>query len=391
MNFEKLNRDDVRKDYKLIKTRLNEISISKHVIEKINIEINNIKLILKNIVTIKIHGSFATIGLYKIDSDPKIDLLGIVHLKQSMFDVYENEIDSYEHFDDCFICDYNKIVYEKLFEMYKNNDEIEVEWQNQTISGNLFQDNIIISVKIDGKIYKIIYRSCLSSKKIYKLICVRNVYRRSFTLEYVRNYKILDKLLLKKLSFLFYEIYLIAKNNGYNKMKLLYMKLAILSKLQWFIQQNNIYMRTWTSSLFKMFFTKNEVVESLFTTNDFYNKNAKLITKIYRNVKFKKFNWVYHGMFPDLKNFVIEFTKYAEEHSSLRNVGVENNERSIYFIYDINAYIINQSKSKNILVHNWEKKIEDSGLKVTKKYIYPDNTDIGTFMLFAIYYHMELI
>ncbi|AXK51260.1 hypothetical protein [Spiroplasma alleghenense] len=253
---------------------------------------------------------------------------------------------------------------------------------------NRENNELVISWEIAGRKINLKILFCLDSKQIYQIVNRNKKYELNFDLHLSKEYRTLNQLLFKKLDFLFLSL-LLDKNMKLSRKDIDNLKKVIISDIQVELNKNE-YMRKWVSLVFKKFL-KNEVyVDDLFKTQDFYFKSSKIFTKIYNSFKLKKLNYVFSMTYPNLDEFISKYTEFAKSFLAKYNSREYEDLDQIYHLYEFNPYLTSKGLNKNVLIRNWERLNEESNLRLMKKYIYPDNKEIGTFVLFSIFYKLDL-
>ncbi len=389
--FEKKQSLSVTTDIKLINKQLKTVSLPNELKRFIDKNIRFIQNELKKYVRIKKHGSYAIKNVFNFDNPFKVDLLAIKYVSKKNYFVYENEIKTKDHFFDCEICKVNEIVLKALRDKYRINDNINVGYFIKKYPAKYIKNEFIYhtdSVKIDfikeNKIvFSIIIRGALTHNEYPLIICSRNQYSKSFSLNFVKTYKILNKLTLRKLEILFFYIRLNFREK-YTAKQRWFIKLKIMEDLQWNLINNN-YFKDWLAYAFYQLFPKNKILDELFETKNIYYKKSKPFDKLYSLVKLKNLKWVYNNSYSSTKSFLEKYMKMAE---TFFEDGNEKND--ILFWYDTTPYLKNTTGNSNITMKKRKKLYDDLEIRIVTKNVYPSDNNIGLFLVFISFYKYDI-
>ncbi|AHI53972.1 hypothetical protein SSABA_v1c05680 [Spiroplasma sabaudiense Ar-1343] len=379
------NYEEIIADLKTINAYKNKYKVPNQIFQKINRQIYKLTQELASIVNLKIIGDYKNNLIFNFHEIIKIEAIGLKRTSFKKFQFYENQI--------------NEPITEKV-------DEINLLQQQiiKKISTAQFEDDIEIKTKgylnSDKKeIIELVWKVentrvqmeivvGFDNNKIYQIIKKRGTYKISFDLKLTKEYQILNKLLFKKLDFLFLSFYQY-KGRKISSEEIRILKIAIISKIQTDLHKDDN-MKKWISLVYKKFLRNEIFTDNLFRKNDFLFKNSKTFNQVYQAFKINRLSFVFNSTYTNFKRFISDFTNYAQEViKSYENSSIEK-DFAFFHLYDINPYLTSKGLNKNILIRNWQKINEESNLKLSKKYIYPDNKDIGTFMLFTIFYKFEI-
>ncbi|QHX36584.1 hypothetical protein [Spiroplasma sp. BIUS-1] len=387
-NFSKL----ITADLEQINSQLKGVAINKNLKNFIDKNISFIKRKLKNLVQIKTHGSYATGEVYNFDKVLNIDLLAIKHVNKNMYKTYEDEIETNDHFGDCWICEINEDIFKVLKESYKIDDEIKISWNQKKYAKPNSEEHVVFNDSLRIDFYKenelgfsIIIRTALQHNEFPPIICNKTMYKRTFSLEYVKKFRTLNKLLVKKLQILFYYIR-IKFRNTLNKNERLILKLSVMSDIQYELTKNN-FLQQWLDFSFDYNFSNKKVVDNILESKNIYYKRPKKITKLYNSFKLKNLNWVFSKTYPSTKEFLDKYFEYT-------NNFIENKEEYIngnfYFWYDSVSYLKNTVGSTSISIKKENKKYDNLHIQIHSRTIYPTDKENGLFLIFLQYYTFEV-
>ncbi|WP_339029357.1 hypothetical protein [Spiroplasma endosymbiont of Cantharis nigra] len=390
--MDKISSKLVTADIEQINRQLKKIYIDNKFKKFIDKNIYYLKRKLKDIVQLKTHGSFATGELYDFDKELNIDLLAIKYVNRSMYKMYEKEIETREHFDDCWVCEINKEIFELVTDFYKVANDIKVSWIEKKYRCNnpkkivTFADAIKIAFYKEGKIgFSIIIRTSLRHNNFLPIICNKTMYNRSFTLEYVKSFRTLNKLLVKKLQILFYYVR-IKFRSSLTKQERLFLKISIMSEIQYDLTKN-IYLQRWLDFAFDYNFSSKKEVDNVLESKYIFYKRSKKIAKIYNSFKLKSLSWVFHMTYPSLQGFLEKYFEYI-------NKFLQNKERNIsgnfFFWYDSVTYLKNTKGSTTISIKKESQKYDNLDLQIHSRTIYPTNKENGLFLIFLQYFTFEI-
>ncbi|WP_339034809.1 hypothetical protein [Spiroplasma endosymbiont of Cantharis rufa] len=390
--MDKISSKLVTADIEQINRQLKKIYIDNELKKFIDKNIYYLKRKLKDIVQLKTHGSFATGELYDFDKELNIDLLAIKYVNRNMYKMYEKEIETREHFDDCWVCEINKEIFKLVTNFYKVANDIKVSWIEKKYRCNnpkkivTFADSIKITFYKEGKIgFSIIIRTALRHNNFLPIICNKTMYNRSFTLEYVKSFRTLNKLLVKKLQILFYYVR-IKFRNLLTKQERLFLKISIMSEIQYDLTKN-IYLQRWLDFAFDYNFSSKKEVDNVLESKYIFYKRSKKIAKIYNSFKLKNLSWVFHMTYPNLQGFLEKYFEYI-------NKFLQNKERNIsgnfFFWYDSVSYLKNTKGSTTISIKKESHKYDNLDLQIHSRTIYPTNKENGLFLIFLQYFTFEI-
>ncbi|AUM62575.1 hypothetical protein [Spiroplasma monobiae] len=387
-NFSKL----ITTDLEQINNQLKGVSINKNMKNFIDKNISFIKRKLKNIVKIKTHGSYATGEFYNFDKVLNVDLLAIKYVNNSMYKTYEDEIETNDHFGDCWICEINEDIFKVLTNSYKVDEEVKVVWNQkkfqlpnseETIA---FNDSLRIEFYKDGQLgFSIVIRSALQHSEYPPIICNKSIYKRTFTLEYLKKFRTLNKLLVKKLQILFYYIR-IKYRNDLSKNERMILKLSIMSDIQYELTKSN-FLQQWLDHAFEYHFSNKKVVDNILDSKKIYYKRPKKISKLYNSFKLKNLNWVFNKTYPNTKEFLDKYFDYAENFKQNKEEYINGN---FYFWYDSVSYLKNTLSSTSISIKKENKKYDNLDIQMHSRTIYPTDKENGLFLIFLQYFTFEV-
>lgn len=388
--IKKINSKIITSEIPLINSQLKDAKLSQETKKNIERHILFIKNILKDIVEIKKIGSYAINNIYKFDEFINVDLLALKFINKNMYFTYQEEVTNKEHFSDCWICEINEVIFTKLQLLNKQNPKIIVEWNiSNTKRGRdsfiSFNDSIKISIyEKNSKPLSFFIRTTLLHSKYPPIFCDRNIYQITHALEYVEMYKILNKLLLKKLELLFLYIRL-KKETSFSKKEYLLMKLYIMGDIQYQLSRNKV-LNKWLTHVFKYIFPSVKVIDDLFNSKYIHYKKQKLLEKMYSSFKIKNLSVVFNRTFPKtkvfLKKYLLESKMWIKEKKYLKE--------NIYFWYDSVVYLNNSTWSTSLTKKKAFKKYDDLNINTIIKNVYPSDNNIGIFLIMLIYYPYKI-
>ncbi|QEH61731.1 hypothetical protein SCHIN_v1c05340 [Spiroplasma chinense] len=390
--FQKNDSKLITSDVKLINEQLKTVELDKSFKRFIDRNIFFIKKELKNLAVIKKTGSYAIDCVYNFDKEPKIDLLAIKYVNKGMYSVYEEEIETKDHFTDCWICEINEEIYKKLKSKYEVVEEIKVNWNSkkykiypdskETVE---HRDSIKIDFYKDDKIgFSIVIRTGLTHADYPPILCFKNTYETTNAVEFVKTYWTLNKLTIRKLEILFFYIRLNFRRGFSNEQRLM-MKIMVMSDLQYQLTKNNIF-QEWLTHSFKYLFPNLKVIDSLFESKNIYYKKQKLFEKLYKSFRLKNLNWVFHNTYLSTKDFLDKYLPLCKEWVAEKKYLNE----PMYFWYDTNPYLKNTSGSSNYTMKKQAKKYDDLEMSIHSKNVYPSDNDIGVFLVFLSFYQFKI-
>ncbi|AGR41032.1 hypothetical protein [Spiroplasma taiwanense] len=372
-------------DVKLINDQLKKVELDYNLKKFIDKNIYFIKKQLSDFLIVKKHGSYAIDSIYNFDKKINVDLLAIKYVSKKMYKIYESEISTKEHFADCWICEINQLIFKKLVKKYEISDNVKVEWKTKKykLLNNkelfIFNDSIEISFYKNNLIgFSIIIRTVLLHKDYPLIICSKNKYKRSFSLEFVKTFRILNKLLMKKMQILFYII----KLKNINKKQRLIFKINIMSDIQYQLLKNE-YFRVWLDKSFAFNFSSKKDVDNLLESKLIYYKKNKKISKFYNSFKLVNLIWVFNKTHTDTKKFLDFYLDFCKKIWS-------NKPNKIYYWYDTVAYLKNMQGTTNISIKKSSKKYDNLEMEIISRPIYPLNKENGIFLVFLQYYNFEI-
>ncbi|WP_157087563.1 hypothetical protein [Spiroplasma helicoides] len=375
-------------DIQLINEQLKAVELDKNLKNYIKKTIIYLKSLLSDLVDIRKIGSFAINGLYSIEEEPVVDLLALKYINREMYKTYENEIDSKEHFSDCWICEVNEEILIRLRKKYSFDPEIKVEWNTKKYFYDKFSDDFYLhtdSIKMD--FYKnnilgfsIIIRTGLTHNLFPPILCMKNSYHKTNALDYVKTFKTLNNLTVRKLEILFFYIRINFRLK-YTKEQRLMMKIMVMSELQEQLTRNKFF-QEWATTVFHYLFPNKKIIDELFQSNNLYYKKHKLFAKCYSSLKLKNLHWVFHKTYPKTKDFLDNFLDNCEVWIKEQ----KHKKDEIVFWYDTNPYIKNSSGDSNFTMKKDKKLFDDLEEKIISKTVYPSDKDIGIFVVFLKYF-----
>ncbi|AHI52748.1 hypothetical protein [Spiroplasma culicicola] len=391
--FQKNDSKLITGDVKLINEQLKTVELEKPFKQYINRNIFFIKNELKDIVSVKKIGSYAINGIYNFDQAPKIDLLALKYVNKDMYNTYQQEIETRDHFDDCWNCELNEVIYQKLKKKYEIIEDIQVNYLIKKVKVNVdskeffqFKDAVQIDFYKEDKIgFSIIIRIALCHNQYPAIICRKQRYYQTNALEYVKAFKTLNKLTIRKVEILFFYIRLNYRKEFSNKQRLM-AKILILSDLQYQLVKNS-HMQDWLTQVFNHLFPNKKIIDNIFQSNNLYYKKLKLFEKMYRSFNLKHLDWVFHNTYPNTKDFL---DKYLEQSKHWINEKAYLDD-NIYFWYDSNPYIKNTLGNSNYTMKKNKKLYDDLDIFIHSKNIYPSDKEIGLFLVFLSYYRFNII
>ncbi|AUB31456.1 hypothetical protein [Spiroplasma floricola] len=387
-NFSKMITSDLKKINNQIQTN----SIDKDLKIFINKNINFIKRKLKDLVQIKTHGSYATGQIYKFEKILNIDLLAVKYVKNSTYNLYENEIETENHIDNCLICKTNEKIYNILVELYNISEDVKIIWnEKKTINSSLteptiFKDSLKIEFYKEEQLgFSILIRTVIKHSEYPLLICSKKMYKRSFTLEYLKKFRTLNNLLIKKLQILFYNISKKFRKT-LTKKELLILKLFIMSDIQYSLIKN-INLQKWLDFSFNYYFLNKKSVDNILDSKNLYYKRPKKISKFYNSFKLKNLKWVFAKSYSSTKDFLSQYLEYSKNFIANKSEYLKEN---IYFWYDSIAYLKNTIGSSNISIKKENQKYDNLDIQIYSKTIYPTDKENGLFLIFLQYFNFEV-
>ncbi|AGR42037.1 hypothetical protein [Spiroplasma diminutum] len=387
-NFSKL----ITADLEMINSQLNSVAINENLKKFIDKNVNFLKRKLKNLVQIKSQGSYATGELYNFEKELNIDLLAIKHVNKSMYKIYEQEFETNDHFDDCWICEINQDIYKIVSQIYKVDQDIKIEWiEKKYMLPNskekiVFKDSIKISFFKENKLgFSIIIRSALQHSEYPPILCNKTMYKRTFSLEYVKAFRVLNKLSIRKLQILFYYIR-IKFRKLLSKNERLILKISIMSNIQYELTKN-INFQIWLDKSFDYHFSSKKAVDNVLDSKFIYYKRPKKISNLYNSFKLKNLNWVFNKTYQSTKEFLDNYLNYSQEFINNKQEYIEGN---FYFWYDSVSYLKNTAGSTSISIKKENKKYDEIDIQIHSRTIYPTNKENGLFLVFLQYYNFEI-
>lgn len=389
--FEKNISKEITKDIALINNQLNAVKLKTNMKKFIEKNIFFINSNLKDLLSIKKIGSYAIDQIYNFDNEPVIDLLGVKYVSKEMYNVYSNELETRDHFSDCWMCELNSEIYSRLEKLYEGQEHVKVLWNKKEyqLSSDkiIFKDSICVQFYKNNKLLMTIsIRSSICSKDFPPIICDEKTYRRSFSIVMVKYYKVLNNLLNKKLELLFLYIRLQYRKD-YTRKQRMYMKIKIMSDIM-FELSKNFNLQIWTSEVFEHYLPNEKVIDNLFSNGNYYYVENKIFKAIHDSFRLKNLKWVFNKTYNDIKEFLTFYLSYATENSNLEKDSRE--EVRIPFIYDTSVYLKNELGSSNFTIKKTDKLYDDLDIKITTRNVYPSNKDIGVFLLFVNYFNFEI-
>ncbi|AKU79581.1 hypothetical protein [Spiroplasma turonicum] len=379
------------KNISLINEQLDKVKLDDETTQFIKKHFYLIKNNLKGFLDVKKHGSYSINDIYSFEKNLSIDLIAINYVSKKTYNKYQNEFKTNDHFASCKICNTNKILFDKLTTIYYKESNFKVYWKEKkyTLPASkeiiYFYDSIIIKTYFNNKTITINIRSSIKHNDWPIIICGKTMYRRSFTLEYTKIYRILNNLTMKKLQLLFF--YIKVKFNKENKKKLLTLKLEILQDLQLQLIKNK-YFKIWINESFDKVFKSEKEVELLLQNKQIYYKKYKQTERLYNLLKLKNLNWVYINSYQSIKRFLDFYMEFCTDY--LKEL-YKNKNNTIFFWYDSIAYIKNKLDTNNFSIKKEKKMYDEINLKVMTKTVYPFDKNNGSFLVFLKFYNFEII
>ncbi|ALD66261.1 hypothetical protein [Spiroplasma cantharicola] len=382
----------VTADVEEINKELKKVYIDNKFKKFIDKNIYYLKNNLKDIIQIKTHGSYATGELYNFDKQLNIDLLAIKYVNRNMYKIYEQEIETREHFDDCWICELNKEIFNRVSTFYKVANDIKVSWVEKKYRSNYpkkiitFADSIKITFYKEGSAgFSIIIRTAIKHNDFLPVICNKTMYNRTFTLDYVKTFRTLNKLLVKKLQILFYYVR-IKFRNLLTRQERLFLKIAIMSEIQYDLTKSN-HLQRWLDYAFDYNFSSKKEVDNVLESKYIFYKRTKKIAKFYNSFKLKNLNWVFNKTYPTIKVFLDKYFEYISNFLENKDKNMTGN---FFFWYDSVAYLKNTMGSTTISIKKESQKYDNLELQIHSRTIYPTNKENGLFLIFLQYFTFEI-
>ncbi|ARU91930.1 hypothetical protein SCLARK_001405 [Spiroplasma clarkii] len=124
----KLDSKLVTGEVQQIKQQLELVQLNPQLKKVIDKNVFLIQSELKDVVTIKKTGSYATNCIYNFDEKIEVDLLALKYVNRQMYAIYNEEIQNKDHFSDCWVCEINELIYQRLVHKTRNNPNVNVEW-----------------------------------------------------------------------------------------------------------------------------------------------------------------------------------------------------------------------------------------------------------------------
>ncbi|ASP28103.1 hypothetical protein SCORR_v1c03290 [Spiroplasma corruscae] len=380
-------------DLSIINEQLDKVKLGKDINNIIKKNIYLIRNKLKGSLDIKTHGSYSINNVYNFDDYISVDLIAIKHVSKKIYMKYQKEFDTNDHFVSCIICNSNLILFKKIINIYLKDKDVKVKWKEKNYSlptSNeiiTFKDSLIIHINYENqKEIRINLRTSIKHADYPLIICNKTMYRRTFTLEYTKIYKTLNKLTLKKLQLLYFYIRVKYKNK-ISKKRELTLKLEILQDLQLQLLKNK-YFQIWLDTTFEKVFKSPKEVELLLESKLIYYKKYRKIDKLYRLIKLKNLKWVYLCSYKSIKRFLDFYLDFCDGY--INNIE-ENYSNEIMFYYDSVAYLKNKLDTNNFSVKKNNKLYDEIDIKIITKTIYPYDKNNGLFLVFLKFFKFEII
>ncbi|WP_338971257.1 hypothetical protein [Spiroplasma endosymbiont of Panorpa germanica] len=373
---------DVTREYEFVNDLLSLQKTPRNILVELKRTLDQISQLISNFGKMHITSDIKN-DLYFDKKNLNIEAMVLKFVSFKEFQKYEKLVEQNLKADDesKILTDFKTLVYKKITPELKR---IKIE----IISFSKSENSLVLAWEIRGIKIKMNLAFAIDSKQIYQITEKNKKFALDFSIHFRKEYKIMNKLLLNKLDYLI--ISLISNEDFKIKQaNIPILKLAIISDLQ--IQLNkNEFMREWVSLVFKKFLRNEVYVDSLFKTQDFYFKSSKIFYQIFNSFKLRRLNYVFNMTYPSVGDFLENYTQFAKKFIEKYNKKDFNDSDSLYLLYEFNPYLTSKGLNKNVLIRNWQRLNEESNLKLLKKYIYPDNKEIGTFVLFSIFYKVEI-
>ncbi|AKX33997.1 hypothetical protein SLITO_v1c03430 [Spiroplasma litorale] len=382
------------KEMSIINEQLDKVKLDTELVNFIKKNMFLIKNKLKGFLDIKTHGSYSINNFYNFDDSITIDLLAIKYVSKKTYNKYQREFVTNDHFVSCIICSLNNQLMKKLSTLYLKDKMTKVSWKEKNYklptSSEIikFTDSILVNFQeIKDKVLKFNIRTVIKFKEYPVIICSKTMYKRSFTLEFAKMYKTLNKLTLKKVQLLFFYIR-VKFRNKLNKKRQLILKLEVLQDIQLQLSKNK-YFQLWLDKTFDNVFKSKKEVENLLESRQIYYKKFKKTNKLYNLIKLKNLKWVFIKSYNSVKKFLDFYLGFCKDYSeNLPDIESEN----LYFWYDSVAYLKNEFDTSNFTVKKDNKKYDEiEDFKIITKTVYPFDKNNGLFLVFLKYFNFEVI
>lgn len=389
--FVKNKKEKIMKDIGVINKYINENKIDNKILLKINKYFFDFNNLLKEYAPLKKIGSFAINNIYKFDKKIKVDILAQKFVSNKMYNIYNNEIKTKDHFDDCWMCEINQLIFEKLIENYKKTSEISIFKHQEIIrfldGEETYENYVSIIADIDEQ-YKIEFciRTGLITNDLPVIICNDKKYLKSFCLDYIKTFKSLDSILNKKLSLLF--LYIQKKFlNILNRKLILLIKHKIMSEILLDLSKSEDY-QVWATYCFNTVINNSKVLDEIFQSKNLYYKANAKFDRLHQCFLLKKLRWFMNKRYSNTKKFIDEYLTISQKLSDEVLKGDHSNI-TIWFLYETNIFLTNSTDTSNFVTKKKVKYINDKTIQFVVKNVYPSDKDIGNFVLFLNYYRID--
>ncbi|QGS51834.1 hypothetical protein [Spiroplasma tabanidicola] len=392
--FQKNDSKILTSDVKLINEQLKAVELDKNLKITIDKNIFFIKTFLKKLVDIKKIGSYAIENIYNFDEPPIIDLLALKYVNKEMYNTYFKETETKDHFDDCWVCELNEDILVSLRKKFKIEKNIQIEWNTKKyfygpdIRKDFFIHNDSIKMDYYEKekiIFTIMIRTGIIHNEYPVILCMKNMYFKSNAIEYVKTFKTLNKLTIRKLEILFFYIRLNFRNK-FDAQQRLMMRILVMSDLQTQLFRN-VFFKKWITTVFYFLFTNAKVVDNLFETNKIYYRKHKKFVQLYSSFKLKNLKWVFHNTYLSTKDFLDKYLYEVEDWINDKTYI----KKPLHFWYDSNPYIQNSNYSSSFTMKKDKKIYDNLELKFYSKEVYPSDKNIGIFLVWLKFYEFEIL
>lgn len=386
----KLDSKKITADIKLINQQLAAVRLKPKLKAIIDQQIFLLQNELKDLVVLKKIGSFASNSIYNFDKSIEVDLLAVKYVNFKMYQTYNEEIQTKEHFTDCWNCELNEIIFKHLTNKFSQSHNIVVDWHETKIkvkkdSFVIFKYAISIKFYHEGEVvFSFLIRTALTHLRYLPIICDKKRYFTTTALEFISTYKVLNKLLVKKLDILFFYFKYKFKDTNSRK-EILMMKIFTLSEVQQDLTKNEFF-KKWITKVYEHVFPSQKAFENLFDSKNIYYKKQKPIEKMYRSIKLKNLTWVFNRTYTSTRNFLEKFLSEASQWVKAKNYTTG----FVYFWYDSIIYLQNSKGSSSLTKKRPDKKYEDINMSFLTKNIYPSDKNIGVFLVLLTFYKFPI-
>jgi hypothetical protein len=382
----------VTKDITMINNELIKNSIPEKLKTRITKFIYGIRSFLGHDYIIKKIGSYAMEGIFNFEKEVVVDLLAIKYMNRDFYRRYDEEIDNDNHLLDCLCCLHREIIFKKLNYLFETKEHIDVVYKRKTYQLDkdrklVYTDSILIRVADnDGtELFSINMRVGLCSKELPIIICDEKIYKRSYALQVVSAFRVLDNLLNKKLKYLFF---LLKKNhyNAWSKKDLMFAKMKIISNIQNQIAYDES-TAMWLSKVYKTTLSNKLILNKILKNKNLHYQRYRYFENIHKMVLLKDMKWVFNNSFQDLDKFIQQYLEFADANHNLK-AEAEDTGR-LFFYYDSNIYIDSDSHA-SYTVKKANRLFDYIGIKKISKSVYPSDKAIENIVLFLWYFALDI-